>query len=140
MSKNNLLPYIYYQKQRTKTERQRFRERERNCEFYWIIHNSKKTFHVLLTWLLGTYCFHCYLSLFEWMVTKEVFLLDLPQMLKSYFLRVPVLAQQKRIWLVSRRRQVPSLALLSRLWIWHCHELWHRSQRRLGPGVAGAVA
>ena len=136
---SNMLPYIYYQKQRTKTERQRCREREK----LWILLNYsqfQKTFHVLLTWLLGTYCFHCYLSLFEWMVTKEVFLLDLPQMLKSYFLRVPVLAQQKRIWLVSRRRQVPSLALLSRLWIWHCHELWHRSQRRLGPGVAGAVA
>ena len=41
--------------------------------------------------------------------------------------------------LVSKRKQVQSLALLSELRIWHCHELWCRSQTRLGSGIAVAV-
>ena len=36
--------------------------------------------------------------------------------------------------------QVQSLASLSELRIWHCHELWCRSQTRLGSGEAVAVA
>ena len=42
--------------------------------------------------------------------------------------------------LVSTRTQVRSLALLSRLRIRRCRELWCRSQTRLGSGVAVAVA
>ena len=38
------------------------------------------------------------------------------------------------------RMQVQSLALLSGLEIWCCHELWCRSQMWLGYGVALAVA
>ena len=38
------------------------------------------------------------------------------------------------------RTQVWSLILVSRLQIWHCHELWYRSQTWLGPHVAVAVA
>ena len=34
---------------------------------------------------------------------------------------------------------VQSLASLSGLGIWRCHELWHRSKTRLGSGVAVAV-
>ena len=45
-----------------------------------------------------------------------------------------------KIWLVSMRTQVPSLASLSRLSIRHCHELWCRSQTQLGSPVAVAVA
>ena len=45
-----------------------------------------------------------------------------------------------RIQLVSKRTRVGSLALLSGLMIWRCHELWCRSQMRLGSCVAGAVA
>ena len=52
----------------------------------------------------------------------------------------PVVAQQKRIWLVSVRTQIRSLALLSGLRIWHCHELWCRSQTWLRSNVAVAVA
>ena len=37
---------------------------------------------------------------------------------------VPVMAQQKRIWLASMRTQVQSLALLSGIRIQCCHELW----------------
>ena len=36
--------------------------------------------------------------------------------------------------------QVQSLALISRLRIWHCCELWYTSQIWLGSGVAVAVA
>ena len=39
---------------------------------------------------------------------------------------VPIVAQWKRVWLVSTGTQVQSLALLSGLWIWYCHELWCR--------------
>ena len=38
------------------------------------------------------------------------------------------------------RMRVRSLALLSGLRIWCCHELWFRSQRRFGSRVAMAVA
>ena len=37
------------------------------------------------------------------------------------------------------RLQVRSLALFSGLRIWHCHELWYKSQTRLGSRVAVAV-
>ena len=40
---------------------------------------------------------------------------------------------------VSLRMQVGSLALLSGLRIWHCCELWHRSQVQLRSAVAVAV-
>ena len=50
------------------------------------------------------------------------------------------MAQQKRIWLASTRKQVQSLALLSGLRILHYHELRWRVQTRLGSGVPVAVA
>ena len=54
--------------------------------------------------------------------------------------RAPVVAQRKCIRLVSMRIWVPSLASISGLRIGRCHELWCRSQMRLGSGVAVAVA
>ena len=53
--------------------------------------------------------------------------------------RVPVPAQQKRIWLGTMRLWVQSLALLSGLRIGRCHELWCRLQTRLGSGIAVAL-
>ena len=50
---------------------------------------------------------------------------------KNIVLGVPIVVQWKRIWLVSMRMQVWSLALLSGLGIWHCSELWCRSQTLL---------
>ena len=41
---------------------------------------------------------------------------------------VPIVAQWKLIRLVSMRTRVQSLASLSGLGIWHCHELWCMSQ------------
>ena len=41
---------------------------------------------------------------------------------------VPVVVQQKRIWLASMRMQVQTLAFLSGLPILCCHELWCRLQ------------
>ena len=55
-------------------------------------------------------------------------------------LGVPVKAQWKWIWLVSMRTQVWSLASLSGLRIWHCRELWCRSQMRLRSCVSVALA
>ena len=52
---------------------------------------------------------------------------------------VPIMVQQKRIRLVSMRMLVRSLALISGLEIWHCHELWCSSQTRLGSSVGVAV-
>ena len=46
------------------------------------------------------------------------------------------MAGQKQIWLVSMSTQVQSLTSLSGLRIWHCHELWCRSQMWLGSGIA----
>ena len=49
------------------------------------------------------------------------------------------MAQWKQIHLETMRLQVQSLALLSRLRIRRCHELWCRSQMWLGSGVAVAL-
>ena len=49
------------------------------------------------------------------------------------------MVQGKRIRLVSMRMRVRSLALLSGFRIRHRHELWCRSQTRLGSGVAVAL-
>ena len=50
------------------------------------------------------------------------------------------MAQQKQIGLATMRSQVRSLASLSGLRIWCCHELWCRLQMRLGSCAAVAVA
>ena len=52
---------------------------------------------------------------------------------------VPIVAQQKWIWLASMRIQVWPLASHSGLMIWHCHELWCRSQMWLRSAIAVAV-
>ena len=52
--------------------------------------------------------------------------------------RVPIMVQQKRIWLGTMRWQVWSLASLSGLRFRHCHELWCRSKTQLGSGAAVA--
>ena len=53
---------------------------------------------------------------------------------------VPGMAQWKKIRLGTMRLRVRSSASLSGLRIQCCHELWYRSQTRLGSGVAVAVA
>ena len=55
------------------------------------------------------------------------------------FPRVPLVLQRKQIELGTMRLRVQSLASLSGLRIWCCHELWCRSQMRLRSGVAVAV-
>ena len=55
---------------------------------------------------------------------------------KRQFKEFPVMAQRKQTWLASMRTQVWSLALLSGLRIWHCCELWYRSQTQLGSDLA----
>ena len=53
---------------------------------------------------------------------------------------VPVLAQRKRM--TSTHEDVGSIPglPLSGLRLWHCHELWCRSQTRLRSGIAVPVA
>ena len=53
---------------------------------------------------------------------------------------VPFEEQQKQIQLGTMRLWVRSLALLSGLRIWCCHELWCRSQMRCRSCIAVAVA
>ena len=53
---------------------------------------------------------------------------------------VPIVAQQKWIWLESMRMQVWSQALLSGLRIWCCCEPWCRSKMWLRYDVAVAVS
>ena len=52
---------------------------------------------------------------------------------------VPIVAQQKQIRLGTMRLRVQPLASLSVLRIRCCHELWYRSQTRLGSCVAVAL-
>ena len=61
--------------------------------------------------------------------------------IKTTLRRIPIVAQQKQIWLASMRTQVCSLALLSGSRVQHCHELWYISpQTWLGSGIAVAMA
>ena len=52
---------------------------------------------------------------------------------------VPVVAQWKWIRLGTMRLWVQSLASVSGLRIWHCLEMWCRSQTRLGSGIPVAL-
>ena len=52
-------------------------------------------------------------------------------------LGVPIVAEWKRIWLVSMRMRVQSLASLSGSRIQHGHELWCRSQMWLRSHIGG---
>ena len=52
---------------------------------------------------------------------------------------IPVVAQWKPVRLVSRKMQVPSLALLSGSGIQCCHELWFRLQTWFRSHIAVAV-
>ena len=51
----------------------------------------------------------------------------------------PLCLTELQTRLVTMRIQVQSLALLSELWNWHCHELWYRSKTQLRSQVAVAV-
>ena len=52
---------------------------------------------------------------------------------------VPVIVQRKWIWLGTMRLWVGSLASLTGLRIWYCHELWYRLQTWLGSCIAVAL-
>ena len=58
---------------------------------------------------------------------------------KQLNIGIPVMAQRKQIWLVCMRMRVRSLASLSGLGMWYCHELWHRLQMWFGSHIAVAV-
>ena len=58
---------------------------------------------------------------------------------KTVSIRVPFVAQSEQTQILSMRVQIRSLASLSGSRIWHCLELWYRSQMWLGSSVAVAV-
>ena len=58
---------------------------------------------------------------------------------KEKELGVPIRVQWKWIWLGTMRLCFRSLASLSGLRIWHCCELWYRSQTWLGSRIAVTV-
>ena len=60
--------------------------------------------------------------------------------LKKANMEFPSWRSGLRIRRGTMRLQVRSLALLRGLRIWHCRELWSRSQTQLGSGVAEAAA
>ena len=74
------------------------------------------------------------LSSFKKKRKKNFFLSCL--ILKFFIAGIPVMAQQKRVQIESMRMWVRSLASLSGLRIWHCHELWCRSQMRRSSDLA----
>ena len=59
--------------------------------------------------------------------------------IRTPILGVPMVAEWQWTRLVSMKTWVQSPALLSRLRIWHCHELCCRSQTHLGSGIAVTV-
>jgi len=72
-------------------------------------------------------------------IKKNILVILLSEKLGTKEKGVLVMAQGKRISLVSMRTQVRSLALLSGLRVQHCHELCCRSQMQLRSGIAVAV-
>ena len=86
-------------------------------------------------------------AMWEW--RQEVYGKSL---LSAQFLSEPKTALKNKVWefllwlsgsgtsLVSTECGCGSLALLSGLRILCCHKLWHRSQTRLGSGIATALA
>ena len=81
-----------------------------------------------------------WLSSCQHSVSRSDVLQCLHHMLKKETAGVPMLAQWKRILLVSMRMWVPSLASLSGSGIRHCCELWCKSQKWLRCCTAVAVA
>ena len=69
----------------------------------------------------------------------NVYFLTLTDVIKLNAFRVPIVAQQKGILLVSMRIQVLSLALLIGSGIQPCPKLWRSLKMRLGSQVAVAV-
>ena len=61
-------------------------------------------------------------------------------LIKRYGMGVLVVAQWKRTPLGTMRMQDRSLASLSGLSIWRCHELWCKSQTQFGSGISVTVA
>ena len=95
------------------------------------------SYDLFLPWTWLWFPWECFSS-------KDVPVTDKEKKIKKKKKRVkqvgfPVVAQQKRIQLVSMRMLVRSLALLSGLSIWRCHELWCSSQTWLRSSVAMAV-
>ena len=78
---------------------------------------------------LNLSCIHSYLQQHTWSSQSEFKKLDVGG---------PIIAQWKQIWLGTMRLRIWSLASLSRLRIWYCHELWCRWQLRSGIAKAGA--
>ena len=71
---------------------------------------------------------------------NEILLLVAIQMNLEGIILGEISQMKKYTRLVSMITQVQPLALLSGLRIQHCHELWCRSQMRLGCGIAMVVA
>ena len=73
-----------------------------------------------------------------WTYVQVMLRMKLPLITRP-LLGFPVMAQQKRIWLVSMKMWVRSLASLSGSGIQRCCELWCRSQTQLGSHIAVAA-
>ena len=103
---------------------------ESNRCWDWLVHFREIQFSKMRWWreTKGT---------IEWAKCQKAMLLFylFSFMWLEAFLGVPVMAQWKWIWLVSRRTQVPSRPLLRGLRVWRGHELWCGSQMWLAPGL-----
>ena len=77
------------------------------------------------------------------LITVTVSQCTMSKLSKLYTLNIlrefPLCLTELQTRLVTMRIQVQSLALLSELWNWHCHELWYRSKTQLRSQVAVAV-
>ena len=76
---------------------------------------------------------------FIYTITSKLLFQHITNTKNINILRVPIVAQQKWIRLVSMRMWVQFLALLSGSGIRHCRELWGRSQTWLKSCLAAAV-
>ena len=111
------------------------------CTSPWVTIQGSFLFYLLFPPLAFKYFASMLIP--KWTTLQSFFMLCSPIsncLLKDQRKGVPVVAQWKRIWLISMSMWVRSLALLSGWGIQRCRELWCRSQMGLGSCVTVAVA
>ena len=103
--------------------------------------SGKKQDRISSSYSLPTYSvdFGWWTDMIFFFLLKYSWFTMLCQLKKKWNTGVPVLVQQKWIWLVSMRMWVQSLASSSRSGIQHCHELWCRLQMHFESHVPAVM-
>ena len=98
---------------------------------------SLQDFILFYGWVIFLCVYVCVCVIFFIHLLKDTLMTSISWLLLKSCLGVPLAAQRKRLGIM--KLHVQSLASLSGLRIWHCHELLCRLQTRLGSCVSAAM-